>query len=161
MLVEKLLQELHEHVSYNPETGLLYWKTTRGRAKAGNIVGSVASDGYIKVQFMGSMYLAHRLAWLMTYGRWPDNEIDHINRDKADNRIANLRDVTAVENMANRALLSSNTSGVSGVIWHNSAGKWQVLVGRNNKRFYLGHYSDKDEAARVAEEFRGGFDANF
>lgn len=95
-------REARELFNYDPLTGTLTWRSSIARnVPVGTIAGGRHSKGYVKVKIYGRMYFAHRLAWLISYGRFPKNQIDHINRNRADNRLANLRDVTQSENMAN------------------------------------------------------------
>lgn len=105
MVVEKL----REILRYNPETGGLTWAVDRGsnfnKMKAGSIAGSVKSHGYVAIKINGQLYKAHRLAWYLGTGVWPDPalEVDHINQVKGDNRLCNLRLVTRSENQKNVA----------------------------------------------------------
>jgi hypothetical protein len=92
-----------EWITYEPGTGLFYFiKPGQGRRLA-RPVGTKHSDGYVSIRLAGKHYLAHRVAWLMYYGAWPEGIIDHINRDKSDNRINNLRDVDGTINVLNQA----------------------------------------------------------
>lgn len=85
------VQDLQQHMSYNPLDGRLRWKMrTCNRVKIGNIVGRTHENGHIEVRFKGSLYMAHHLAWALHYGRFPDTLIGHLNGRKSDNRIANL-----------------------------------------------------------------------
>lgn len=89
-------------LSYNKGTGVFRWRVANsGRVRVGDVAGSVNSSGYVQIRIFGTKYKAHRLAWLHTYGEWPMMVIDHINRCRSDNRIANLRDVTVGENRRN------------------------------------------------------------
>lgn len=107
MITQNTLKELFD---YNPDTGLFTWKVAKARRiKAGDVAGNLNNTGYIHIRVDGKNYQAHRLAWLYTHGKFPDNCIDHINGIKDDNRISNLRDVTTQEN--NSTLLAKkNTS---------------------------------------------------
>lgn len=81
---------------YDPDTGHLYWSATGERA------GNIQDKGYRTIEIDGGRYYAHRVVWFHTHGVWPENDLDHINRERDDNRIANLRDVTRSENNRNR-----------------------------------------------------------
>lgn len=113
---QKLLLELFD---YNGETGGWFNKTNRNsRARKGEVAGYVNKMGYVQISISGYTYLAHRLAWTITHGDYPDGEqpfIDHINGKRDDNRIANLRDSSGAENNRNRQMSSDNTSGIVGV----------------------------------------------
>lgn len=98
---------LKERLEYNPETGLWKWRLgyTGNGKKQEWFLGAVSSRSrYASIKVSYIQYQAHRLAWLYIYGKWPDGEIDHINGDRKDNRIANLRDVDHPTNMRARRL---------------------------------------------------------
>jgi hypothetical protein len=105
---------------------------------------------------------AHRVVWAIHRGVWPDGEIDHINGDRADNRISNLRDVTRSENARNAAKPRTNRSGVVGVNWRTSKGKWRAYISEGDRTTHLGYFDDFSEAVnvRIAEERRRGFHEN-
>ena len=93
------LETLQEHLSYNETTGNLHWRTGKGGKKVGDIVGSLTGDGYIRFTLQGKQWLAHRVAWALHTGEDPGTlVIDHINRQRNDNRISNLRPLTHIEN---------------------------------------------------------------
>ena len=142
---------LNDLFLYN--NGNLYWKKTRGRAIQGAVAGYKHSSGYIIVETHGKLHKAHRLIWLMHYGSTPEF-LDHINGNRADNRIENLRPATKTENNQNMKMLSSNTSGVKGVHWQKNANKWRVQIRHNNKRKHIGYFDDIELAALVASEAR-------
>lgn len=95
-------ESLRELLHYDPQTGIFTWRVTRGNLKACSRAGSMKEDGYIRVCIGERRYHAHRLAWLYVTGDWPVEEIDHINRNKADNRFTNLRPATRSTNEQNR-----------------------------------------------------------
>ena len=93
-----------ERLGYNPETGVVYWKKSKSHfIDHGKEAGTITGNGYRQISLDYKPYSAHRIAWLLYYKEWPVNQIDHINRDRLDNRISNLRDVTAQENVMNQA----------------------------------------------------------
>ena len=103
---------------YNPETGELLWRISPPRKPSfkGQEAGCFRyQDGYLSIGVSGKVYLAHRIIWLIVYGEWPENQIDHINGCGKDNRLANLRDVSAQINSRNSKLYKNNTSRVPGV----------------------------------------------
>lgn len=95
------LEYLQLILRYEPDTGLFIRRVTLGRQLRGSVAGRKIRRGYIKILVEGKSYLAHRLAWFYTYGVWPVNMVDHINRVRDDNRLCNLREATAAENRAN------------------------------------------------------------
>lgn len=141
------LERVHELLSYDQETGEFTWKS--GRKVAGKIAGSVTNFGYIVIVLDRAHIPAHRLVWLITYGEWPSADIDHIDMDKSNNRISNLRAANRDQNMANTTLRSSNTSGLKGVFWHKRAQKWMSQIRINDKAKYLGLFSDAEQAAEA------------
>ncbi len=147
---------LKDLLFYNPETGVfLHRKRRTGVPFAGMVAGSVNTtrgEHYYQICLQGKNWKAHRLAWLYVYGEFPKGDIDHINGDRLDNRISNLRDVTKSENCKNKTLRVDNKSGVSGVYWNKGGAKWHVQIAVNGKRKHLGFFSDLDEAIRVRRE---------
>jgi len=147
MLTQERLKEL---LHYDPDTGVFTWLVSKGRGKAGSEAGTLNKIGYRILGFDGKMHRAHRMAFLYMEGEIPKEEIDHINRDKGDNRWSNLRHVSRSVNMRNRPLVSNNRSGVIGVCWSKSTGKWQVLISiESGKQKHLGVFEDFDEAVAV------------
>jgi hypothetical protein len=153
MATKILTQEtLKELLHYDPATGVFTNKVTRNpRAKIGDLAGYVNPLGYVVIQVSGQKHHAHRLAWLYVHGVWPTNQIDHINRNRSDNRISNLRDVTASENRHNCVDSGRNTTGVRNVVWHKRNQKWQAQIMVNNKYKYLGLFADLELAKQAAE----------
>ncbi len=155
MATKILTQErLKELLRYDPETGIFTNRVGRQglRTGAGSVAGTRNSLGYIVIQIDGKKVHAHRLAWMYVYGAWPSKQIDHINRQRDDNRISNLRDVTASENIHNSSYRPIGTSGVRNVVWHKRNKKWQAQIMVSNKYKYLGLYEDLEEARKVAEK---------
>lgn len=158
-------EEARQLFHYNPETGDLTWKVSLNpRAPVGHVVRAPDNNGYYRVKVRGKLYKAHRVIWLRTYGWWPKEHIDHINGDRADNRLCNLREATNAENLRNCAAYANNTSGYKGVTWDKRANKWkgQIMVGGKSR--HLGYFASPEEAhaayCKAAEELFGEF-ANF
>jgi len=150
-------ERANELLRYDPESGKLTWRVNRGPAKACREAGCdlhVKRQTYRVIGIDGTLYLAHRVAWLLYYGEWPENEIDHIDGGGTNNCIKNLRDVTGTINSRNRRMQNNNTSGICGVTWNNAVGKWQAQVGLGGKNNMLGYFSDIDKAAIAVREFR-------
>lgn len=149
MITQARLKEL---LYYDYETGIFIWLVSKAiRIKIGSIAGALRKDGYLNIEIDYKGYLAHRLAWLYMTGEWPENQIDHINMIKSDNRFCNLREATRNENRHNQTKFSNNTSGIKGVDWHKPNHKWRARIRLNNKLIYLGSYNDIKDAAAAYE----------
>ena len=135
---------------YNPESGLFTrLKTTASNAVKGSVAGNRNSRGYVKIKINGREYSAHRLAWLYVYGSFPEAQIDHINQDKSDNRIGNLRKATAPQNQQNVGVRKDNSSGFAGVRWNKQLGKWVANIRVHGIRKHLGCFDDMDAAVQA------------
>ena len=142
-------KELKELLHYNPETGVFTWLKVHAKtrtAKVGGIAGCLHSAGYIMIGIKGTNYYAHRLAWLITYGDWPKEQIDHQDHNRSNNMISNLREATRQENARNQSLSRANKSGVCGVIWYKPTNKWMANIKENGKLVNLGYFYDFFEA---------------
>lgn len=169
--------QLRELLSYDPDSGTLTWlersskwfkdgfRTAQGEANnwnkryAGKLAGYVAPIGYRYVALTGGARVPeHRVIWAMVHGEWPD-VIDHIDGNKTNNKIENLRNVTQRVNMANSVMWSHNTSGQTGVMFDKRVKKWKSYIKVDSKMINLGHCDNFDDAVamRVAAEKRHGF----
>lgn len=161
-LTQDLLNELF---SYDKETGNLFWKNNlNNQMKSGDIAGTTAVSGYRVVIINRRDYLVHRIIWIMVYGYIPVG-IDHINHQKSDNRLINIREANNTENQRNCKLKPTNTSGFNGVAYLSKKGgekKWRASVKVDNKSIHIGYYLTKDEAiaARVRANKEYGFHEN-
>lgn len=154
---------LRERFHYNPSTGY-FVRLFSGRGNtgpAGSNAGCKNSMGYFRISIDGVSYLSHRLAWLYVYGEWPKDEIDHINGDQADNRIANLRLASRAQNSQNKRVPRHNTSGFKGVSINRKSGKWVAMIQVASKQMYIGRFNTKEEAhaayCTAAAKFFGEF----
>lgn len=157
-----------KYLRYDPESGKIFFKisSSMGRIKAGGEAGKPGPHGYLRITlfFFGRKVdiKFHRMAWLIHYGEWPSGVIDHIDHDKLNNRISNLRDVTNQENIRNSGLAITNTSGYTGVTWNKTAKKWQAQFIRDKKLHYLGVFADVETArqAVISGRLADGFHEN-
>lgn len=104
------------------------------------------SHGYGVVGIDGRRYLTHRIIWLLVHGTWPDEELDHIDQNKMNNRIENLRPATRAENCQNQGLRRNNSLGYSGVSWNKATKKFKAYIMVDNKEIYLGLFDIVEEA---------------
>lgn len=139
---------LKELLAYDPDTGIFRWLKT-GPGRRLDLVAGYESNGYIQITIDSKHYYVHRLAWLFTHGYMPENDIDHIDRDKANNRLDNLREVSQTCNNRNTGNPRDNTSGVKGVYWHRQRNKWRAQICINGKKKHLGYYENFDDAVRA------------
>jgi hypothetical protein len=125
-------------------------------------VQAVDVNGYVMISVEGVQYYAHRLVWLWHRGNLPIIEIDHINHQRSDNRLDNLRTVSHRENGKNQSMYKNNTSGVTGIYLYKATGKWSTFIEYHGKRIHLGYFKDKDEAIRIRKkaERKLGFHEN-
>lgn len=136
-------------LTYDPDTGEFRWRTRRGgNAVSGSLAGARNTEGYVHIQIEGKKYKAHRLAWLYVHGQHPD-EIDHVNRIKDDNRIANLRSVTHAQNGQNQSKPKNNTSGHIGVDFHKRSNRWRARIKIGGKLRDIGYFDSKEAAAKA------------
>jgi len=163
-------EELQRLFIYDEESGKLFWKlrprdtfpTQGGFIKfntnfAGKEAGSKDPDGGLKVGVLKKTYKVHRIIWALHYGYWP-KQVDHIDGNRSNNKLENLRDVDQQENCRNRAISSINTSGTVGVYWHTKHKQWQSRIRVNGKLLHLGYFktiSDAVEARKCAEKEHG------
>lgn len=145
-----------KYFSYNPNTGIIVWNECNRRSvKSGKEAGHIRKDGYRQIKFNEKQYLAHRIAWLLTYGKWPNGVIDHIDCDRSNNKIANLRDVTDTINKHNRIKPSAhNSTGYLGVAIKGD--KFSAQYTRYGKRTHIGCFDTPEEAHKAFLQATGG-----
>lgn len=170
---------LRKLIEYNSETGKAIWLprtpdmfTPKGQLKPeslcrsfnSRVSGSPALDcldkksGYLCGNVFGRRFQAHRAFWAIQYGEWPAGDIDHINGNRTDNRICNLRDVTHMENLRNSSIGVRNKSGVLGVYWGKDRNMWRAEISVDGERIKLGSFEtleDAVDARKEAEKFYG------
>jgi len=170
------IEELNEHVRYCSETGRFWWKP-RDRKWFNNDVTwrmwntrfaetpafeTPNTRGYHYARVNGVHLKAHRVAWALVHGVWPSEQIDHVDGDKSNNRISNLRVVPFVVNMKNLPRSTANKSGVTGVSWSRYHKKWCAQIGVNNRTRLIGRFRNFSDAVRARKkaEKRYGFHEN-
>lgn len=141
------IQIFKSFVDYNEVTGEFIYKKNRGRMKKGQRAGGLNLNGYWQIVFNNKSYLAHRVAWLYVYGFWPKNQIDHIDGNKTNNSILNLRDCIQEENMQNiKEAQRNNKSGILGVGYKKSSNRYVARINVNKIDIYLGCFKNANDA---------------
>lgn len=171
---------LRRLLRYDCETGKLFWRARNssqfyndnGRAEAsalmwndrfaGQMAGTMEDGGYTRLYVNHRNQLSHRVIWAMAYGEWPRGQIDHIDHDRSNNRLENLRLVSERGNSRNRRLSGRNTSGINGVCWDIDLSKWRAQIVIERRCVYLGVFASKADAerARKSADVSYGFHAN-
>ena len=138
--------DLQSILHYTPETGQFTWAKTRPKSRAGQEAGYLHKSGYIHIEIFGKYYAAHRLAWFYMTQKWPKDQIDHINRNKKDNRFNNLRECSNGQNRANSK--TKNKHGFKGLSFKKWMTKkpWQAQITHKKKVIYLGCFATVEEA---------------
>ena len=156
-------ETLRQLLRYEPETGKLFWKhrpreffSCDWSFKAWNTTWETKeaftcrnSYGYFRGSIFNRSYQAHRIAWAIFNGTWPEHQLDHIDNDRANNRIANLRDATNSQNHMNKPASSANSSGFKGVDWSKKDRVWRARIKVRGKGIHLGHFHCVDDAAKA------------
>lgn len=156
-------ESILKFLRYDENTGNFLWIDNFSRkSKQGKVAGGVTSHGYWRIQLPIGRFYAHRMAWIVCNGDIPKGyEIDHINGNKKDNRISNLRLVTRGQNVMNVGVKNNNTSGVKDVVWDSSRERWRVQITANGKHYYGGRFSSikqaKEERNRLIKMVHGKF----
>ena len=143
-----MLQRFEELFSYDPVSGLITRRINSGKGKAGSVVGTVHSSGYLQVRVDGKWQYVHRIAWALYTGAEPVQFLDHINGNPQDNRIVNLREATHAQNMQNSKRRSHSCNKFKGVRV-SSSGKFVARITVNKKEHYLGSFDTEWLAAKA------------
>lgn len=146
--MELTQEELKILFHYDLDTGTFTrLLRTSNKAQVGQIAGCHSSRGYRVIRVYGKLYPSHRLAWLYVHGEFPAEGLDHINGDKCDNRINNLRLASPSENLQNiRGPFAGNISGLLGASFHKQCNRWSAAIRTKGKRTYLGLFSTPEAA---------------
>lgn len=139
-MIKLTAERVRRILDYNKDSGFFRWRFSKACCiRAGDIAGVLNSAGYIRIKIDGKSYAAHRLAWLWSTGEWPKSEIDHINRKRSDNRIANLREATRSQNIQNGSHRINNRSGIRGVCWDKKSRMWLSSITAKGQRLASYH----------------------
>lgn len=162
MTDRELIAQAEALLDYDKNSGELRWKQNELVRKdlRGQIAGWLSQDGYRYLKIDNKRLCAHRVVWMLYHKEIPD-QIDHINMDRADNRIANLRNACIAENNRNRTKQSNNTSGFKGVTFHKSTKKYHAKIMVNKVRHSLGYFENAETASvayqNASRELHGNF----
>jgi len=140
---------IKELISYDSVTGEFRRKTSGGGVTGGALAGTIGNCGYRIISLKKNRFVAHRLAWVLTYGRWPQDQIDHINGDRSDNRLINLREATQSQNNANSKLREDNPCQAKGVSFFKQTQKYRAYVTVDGKQHHLGYFPTLEEAIQA------------
>lgn len=133
---------LKEYLHYSPVTGIFTWVKRKQGYSFNKRAGSVCTTHwYVNIGLFGRVYKAHRLAWLYVHGKFPEEQLDHINHDGTDNRMCNLRESNDKINLKNKSMYVTNTSGQSGVVWHKCSQKWLAQISVSGVYKHLGVFN--------------------
>ena len=155
-----LPREIFDYFDYDPETGVMRWKIDNGPSNPkSKVIGTKTKKGYIQAKFKGKTYKCHRIAWAIGHNTLDVPPVlDHINGDRSDNRLCNLRAATAQQNSLNRR---SVRDGLKGVCFHKGNNRWMSRIKVNGRQEFLGYFDTEIEAheayCRAAAELHGEF----
>lgn len=152
MITQDYLRSILE---YNQDTGIFTWIFGNNRrVRAGDVAGCIDKDGYIQIRVCKKLYRAHRLAWLYMNGMFPESHIDHIDNNRTNNSLSNLRLANYTKNNWNACISKNSTSGVKGVNWDNRANAYKARVMKNGKLYHFGSFRTIEEASIAVKKGR-------
>lgn len=138
-----------DRLHYDQETGALTWAVRAPGVRIGELAGSVNRYGYRVINLGRKPYRVGRLVWFLVHGEWPQGEIDHINGDKLDDRLSNLRVVDRfgnAQNMPSSAQANNHSCGLRGVTWNKQHRRWQSKLMANKVVYHVGYFRTPEEA---------------
>lgn len=148
-MTDVIAAQVRELLDYDDATGIFTWKKDVARnRKAGQVAGGISTQGYVVITINSRSYKAHRLAWLHFYGEWPDSILDHINQNRGDNRINNLRLADPILNGKNRKP-NKNREGSTGASYVQSRNRWIASIMVDKRRLHLGSFMTQEEAVKA------------
>ena len=152
-------ERLRQLLRYDEASGKLFWRprtrdmfpTQRAYSswvsqRSGQEAFTATAYGYRVSKIDGKMCAAHRVFWAMVHGYWPADDLDHVNGQRDDNRLSNLREATRSQNLCNRSIPAANTSGHKGVYFHKPTEKWRAQIKKNKVSHFLGCFANLDDA---------------
>lgn len=148
----RVLQRLHTFAKYDAEKGQFIRTATRSGNLQNQTIGAPIGspmNGYLTVYLFGVHFRLHNLVWAEEYGWWPDGQIDHIDGDRSNNKISNLRDVTQTLNSRNRAANRNSSTGFTGVSFHKRSGKYYAYIRLRYKLVHLGYFFSAEAASNA------------
>lgn len=135
-------------LEYHADSGSFTWRTHSKRSNIGKLAGNIHNRGYWRIRIHGKTYLAHRLVWFFEHGEFPDSFLDHINGNRLDNRIENLRQANYELNAQNkRVAYKNNKCGFLGVRWSVTSKAWMASIKHKGVRTHLGVFKTPEEAS--------------
>lgn len=137
---------LPELLDYDPLTGIMHRRVAYRNANVGDVFGYLTDTGYLRGSLKGRVFLAHRVAWAYAHNEWPSSFIDHINHNRADNRLANLRLATMTQNHGNRLSKRPLKGAYLNYVTTDGRERWKAIITVENKRFNLGTFGSEYEA---------------
>lgn len=144
---EGLSEYVNEYMQYDALTGVISWgkRPPHSRTKIGNEAGAV-QNGYRFVTVKHKRLYSSHIAWFLSYGYWPEFEIDHRNNNSLDNRLDNLREATRAQNARNVRSRSATGKGLKGAYWFKEDRRWFAQIRFRGKQIYLGRFDTEEEA---------------
>lgn len=156
-------QEIIDQLEYNSQTGAFVWKVNKkGHVKCGDNAGSIHTRGYVTIVLNGKCYLAHRLALIISGVDLKQiDQVDHINGNRSDNRLSNLRIANHAQNCQNSKLRKDNQSGIKGVSYRKDRNKWRARIRKDGKQILIGEFKTAEQAqvayCEAAKKYFGEF----
>jgi hypothetical protein len=143
-------EEVAKILDYNPKTGKFFRRVnTSPNGRIGDVKGYTTKRKYRKTSVGGIQFYDHQLAWLLFYLKWPEKQIDHINGNKQDNRILNLREVTVSQNALNRSHQANSKTKHKCINWKTDRKKYRVKIGISGKCHHIGYFKNIDDAIKA------------